>query len=489
MGCGGAVENPTVGTMVDFRHRRNHCVGLIRMTEGKAATEVAGRSQGRQDSALSEGMMAWPPSPLWSVSGTAGIVAPAFARHSRNCHTGLRTAGGEAATASRRKLIGKTRLYITGGNDGATVVATAERSVWYKKKGAVLKGHTLRTCKTQLSAHSVQELTTLALTAADNTRRHSRLRNPSDTELPRRALDINSGLASSVVVWRLFRNASLVRYPRFFVSQARVFVVLGVCPSTVWYRRACYGVPCYGTGLLVVSVLVPCGNRALDINSGLASRWATRAFFFPHLLPSSSLTCTLVPLDYFRRSTGARGKAVMRAAVADQAGNDGLEGGIRGKLLGIQCKSSVVVRRLFRNASLVRYPGFFVSQARVFVVLGVCPSTVWFRRVGPFVRDCETERLFLCCVVRVGYWPDQPVVRFRVVASFLSDSSFATCHGSSDDTDLDGTTQVPGQSPEVTAWLTKNLGHPTGGVTTVGGNIDCRLWKIDGKGYGRLYPS
>ncbi|MQL86053.1 hypothetical protein Taro_018580 [Colocasia esculenta] len=32
----------------------------------------------------------------------------------------------------------------------------------------------------------------------------------------------------------------------------------------------------------------------------------------------------------------------------------------------------------------------------------------------------------------------------------------------SDDTDLDSTTQVPGQSAELTAWLTKNLGHPTG---------------------------
>ncbi|MQL89484.1 hypothetical protein Taro_022054, partial [Colocasia esculenta] len=32
----------------------------------------------------------------------------------------------------------------------------------------------------------VQELTTLALTAADNTRRHDRLRNSSDTVLPRR---------------------------------------------------------------------------------------------------------------------------------------------------------------------------------------------------------------------------------------------------------------------------------------------------------------
>ncbi|MQL92523.1 hypothetical protein Taro_025149, partial [Colocasia esculenta] len=38
----------------------------------------------------------------------------------------------------------------------------------------------------------------------------------------------------------------------------------------------------------------------------------------------------------------------------------------------------------------------------------------------------------------------------------------------SDDTDLDGTTQVLGQSPELTTWLTKNLGHATGEVTTVG---------------------
>ncbi|MQL93747.1 hypothetical protein Taro_026393 [Colocasia esculenta] len=126
----------------------------------------------------------------------------------------------------------------------------------------------------------------------------------------------------SVVVRRLFRNASLVGYPRFFVSQARVFVVLGVCPGTVWYCRARYGVPCYGTGLLVVSVLVPCGNSALDINSELAS--------------------------------------------------------------------SVVVRRLFRNASLVGYPRFFVSQARVFVVLGVCPGIVWYCRGA---RKKTTESL------------------------------------------------------------------------------------------------
>ncbi|MQM14744.1 hypothetical protein Taro_047679 [Colocasia esculenta] len=65
----------------------------------------------------------------------------------------------------------------------------------------------------------------------------------------------------------------------------------------------------------------------------------TRALFFPHSLPSSSPTFTLEPLHEFRQSTGARGKAVMRAAAADQAGNDGLEGGVRGKLLGVRCNS------------------------------------------------------------------------------------------------------------------------------------------------------
>ncbi|MQL68642.1 hypothetical protein Taro_000916 [Colocasia esculenta] len=38
----------------------------------------------------------------------------------------------------------------------------------------------------------------------------------------------------------------------------------------------------------------------------------------------------------------------------------------------------------------------------------------------------------------------------------------------SDDTDLDGIAQVLGQSPELKAWLTENLGHPTGEVTTIG---------------------
>ncbi|MQL92181.1 hypothetical protein Taro_024801, partial [Colocasia esculenta] len=30
--------------------------------------------------------------------------------------------------------------------------------------------------------------------------------------------------------------------------------------------------------------------------------------------------------------------------------------------------------------------------------------------IGPYVRDYETERYFLCCVIRVGYWRHEPVV-------------------------------------------------------------------------------
>ncbi|MQM01046.1 hypothetical protein Taro_033794 [Colocasia esculenta] len=278
----------------------------------------------------------------------------------------------------------------------------------------------------------------------------------------------------SVVVRRLFRNASLVGYPRFSVSQARVLVVLGVLSRVprgarhgpvacgckygvgwspqlfdfflverqldlssvtarlrvtvarefVTHSRARYGVPCYGTGSFVVSVLVPCGNRCdlplnvlylsrvvvltcvvfwltalggylltsatcvglvsseLDINGGLASRGVTLTpCSFPHSLPSSSPTFTLEPLHKFRWSTGVRGAAVVSVVATNQAGNDELERGVRGEFLGFRHDSwfygssiaflSVVVRRLFRNASLVGYPRFSVSQARVLVVLGL----------------------------------------------------------------------------------------------------------------------
>ncbi|MQM16446.1 hypothetical protein Taro_049404 [Colocasia esculenta] len=47
----------------------------------------------------------------------------------------------------------------------------------------------------------------------------------------------------------------------------------------------------------------------------------------------------------------------------------------------------------------------------------------------------------------------------------------------SDDTDLDGTTQVPGQSPELTAWLTENLGHPTGELKNLASiDVDAKIF-------------
>ncbi|MQL84946.1 hypothetical protein Taro_017459, partial [Colocasia esculenta] len=122
-----------------------------------------------------------------------------------------------------------------------SVQRVPSKSTGTKKKGAVLKGHTPTTCKAQLSAHSTTrahntqlsllltthgattasatrptpssrddepltkgraypedlQSTTLsslgykssqhsALTVADNTRRHNRLRNSFDTELPQR---------------------------------------------------------------------------------------------------------------------------------------------------------------------------------------------------------------------------------------------------------------------------------------------------------------
>ena len=59
-----------------------------------------------------------------------------------------------------------------------------------KSTGTRRKVQSLRGIPQELAKHNsqltqVQELTTPALTTADNTRLQSRLRNPSDTELPR----------------------------------------------------------------------------------------------------------------------------------------------------------------------------------------------------------------------------------------------------------------------------------------------------------------
>ncbi|MQL77347.1 hypothetical protein Taro_009753 [Colocasia esculenta] len=107
----------------------------------------------------------------------------------------------------------------------------------------------------------------------------------------------------------------------------------------------------------------------------------------------------------------------------------------------------------------------------------------------------------------------QSLSHCRLSLSQTYNSSKGVRVSRSDDTDLDGTTQVPGQSPALTAWLTENLGHPTGEVTTVGivllatytkpharhtnhvkthhagGNIDYRRWDVHGKVSGHLSPS
>ncbi|MQL76275.1 hypothetical protein Taro_008660 [Colocasia esculenta] len=119
------------------------------------------------------------------------------------------------------------------------------------------------------------------------------------------------------------------------------------------------------TGFGYGSVLV---FSTLDINSGLASKWVTSTLCwrpwvavnmflasidvdvyrkpepssFPIFSSPLSPPFTFVPLHYFRQLTGARGKAVMRAVAADQAGNDGLEGGVRRKLLGVSARFEVL---------------------------------------------------------------------------------------------------------------------------------------------------
>ncbi|MQM21685.1 hypothetical protein Taro_054728 [Colocasia esculenta] len=54
---------------------------------------------------------------------------------------------------------------------------------------------------------------------------------------------------------------------------------------------------------------------------------------------------------------------------------------------------------------------------------------------------------------------------FRVSGRSTLDRTYNSSKGvrvsRTDDTDLDGTAQVPGQIPELTTRLTENLGHPT----------------------------
>ncbi|MQL91272.1 hypothetical protein Taro_023886 [Colocasia esculenta] len=60
------------------------------------------------------------------------------------------------------------------------------KSTGTRRKVQSLRGIPRGLAKRNSQLTRLPELTTLALTAADNTRRHSRLCNPSDTELPQR---------------------------------------------------------------------------------------------------------------------------------------------------------------------------------------------------------------------------------------------------------------------------------------------------------------
>ncbi|MQL87215.1 hypothetical protein Taro_019749 [Colocasia esculenta] len=66
-------------------------------------------------------------------------------------------------------------------------------------------------------------------------------------------------------------------------------------------------------------------SRGADVDSGLTSRWLASALCWRQ---------GCCRRQHFWLLTGARGKVVMRVAVADRAGNDGSDGGSCEKLLG-----------------------------------------------------------------------------------------------------------------------------------------------------------
>ncbi|MQM03960.1 hypothetical protein Taro_036749 [Colocasia esculenta] len=88
----------------------------------------------------------------------------------------------------------------------------------------------------------------------------------------------------------------------------------------------------------------------------------------------------------------------------------------------------------FRELGLesLKVPGLDLQQCGLQVWCWLVSTVGWFTLCvcGAVARLCvrgyETEGWFLCCVVWVGYWRHEPVVCSHVVASFLSDSCFAT---------------------------------------------------------------
>ncbi|MQM06053.1 hypothetical protein Taro_038873, partial [Colocasia esculenta] len=133
-----------------------------------------------------------------------------------------------------------------------------------------------------------------------------------------------SSVGYTVTFMCLFQSTSSVGYPRFYVSQARVFVVLRACPVNVLPVEVCHG----GGTVVVVDPW-----------------W---------YLVVVGVEVELCPVEVVCPAT------------------------LRGWVAGEACSLGVVLVGL--HCSLPCGCG---------------------AAVGPFVRDCETERWFLCCVVRV----------------------------------------------------------------------------------------
>ncbi|MQM19643.1 hypothetical protein Taro_052651, partial [Colocasia esculenta] len=150
----------------------------------------------------------------------------------------------------------------------------------------------------------------------------------------------------------------------------------------------------------------------LDISSELASR-----------VDPSPVLSPLPPLHFAHLHPWASSRVLMIGGSSWEG--CGARGSSRsGKEWRIGARALVVggtntSRRHWSPASPVFQCLTLGSNGVVLVGLHSCLTCSRGAAVGPFVRDCEAERLFLCCVVRIGYWPDQLVVRSRVVASFF----------------------------------------------------------------------
>ncbi|MQL76599.1 hypothetical protein Taro_008990 [Colocasia esculenta] len=201
-------------------------------------------------------------------------------------------------------------------------------------------------------------------------------------------------VARRLVVRRLFRNASSVGYPRFFVSQARcVCCARGLSRYSVTYwAPASHVTSASLTELGPESLKVP----GMGLQSGLRVRgyetesgvclgggtvmvvvlWGYLVVVAP--VASSATRAAFAAFRWFVRRGVHAGTVFGTWVRWWHGGFASLE---LARVAWLVCFPRLVVRHLFRNASSVGYPRFFVSQARC-----VCCA-----RAGLRVRGYETE--------------------------------------------------------------------------------------------------